>query len=126
MTENAKGADVDGSYNTVIADGETTATGTLTVENGTAQFTLKHGQTITILGIPENTGYTVTVTVPTADGYTVNADIQRGTIGTGTLAANNATTVSFINTRKVGDLTVTKLTEGSGLESWLPEHARDL
>ncbi len=119
LTKNEYGANVDGTYDTTLTtateEGTTTEGGTLMVSGGTADFKLKHGQTITIKGIPDGTGYEVTETVPTADGYTVAKTGEEGNIDKDT-----PTAATFTNTRKVGDLTVTKKTEGSGLEEGYP------
>mgnify|MGYP005759915255 CR=1 FL=1 len=70
-------------------------------EKGEATFTLSHGQTITIHGLPVGTKYTITEPGAQADGYTVTASgspesvemIQAGCNGT----LNRATTVTFTN-----------------------------
>ena len=119
LTKNEYGANVDGTYDTTLTtateEGTTTEDGTLTVSGGTAEFKLKHGQTITIKGLPDGTGYEVTETVPTADGYTVTKTGDEGAIDKDTPA-----TATFTNTRNVGSLTVTKETTGSGLEEGYP------
>ena len=107
LTENANGAAVDGTY--------TTSQGAKTATNGELAFTLKGGETLTIYGIPAGTGYTVTETVPTADGYTVKKTGDQGAIDKDTPA-----TATFTNTRNVGNLTVTKKTTGNGLEEGYP------
>ncbi len=112
LTKNASGAAVDGTY--------TTSQGAKTVTNGELTFTLKGGETFTIYGIPAGTGYTVTETVPTADGYTVDSAAKSGVIAAGELAEATDTKVSFTNTRKVGDLTVTKTEKGNGFEDGYP------
>ena len=119
LTKNEYGANVDGTYDTTLTTateaGTTTEDGTLTVSGGTAEFKLKHGQTITIKGLPDGTGYEVTEIVPTADGYTVTKTGDEGAIDKDTPA-----TATFTNTRNVGSLTVTKKTAGSGLEEGYP------
>ena len=119
LTKNEYGANVDGTYDTTLTtateEGTTTEDGTLTVSGGTAEFKLKHGQTITIKGLPDGTGYEVTETVPTADGYTVAKTGDEGAIDKDT-----PTAATFTNTRNVGSLTVTKETTGSGLEEGYP------
>ena len=112
LAKNASGAAVDGTY--------TTSQGAKTVTNGELTFTLKGGETFTIYGIPAGTGYTVTETVPTADGYTVDSAVKSGAIAVGELAEATDTKVSFTNTRKVGDLTVTKTEKGNGFEDGYP------
>ena len=58
---NQYGANVNDAYKTTLTtttdEGTTTEPGSLTVLNGTANFKLTHGQTITIEGLPEGTGY---------------------------------------------------------------------
>ena len=119
LTKNEHGANVDGTYDTTLTTtteaGTTTEDGTLTVSGGTAEFKLKHGQTITIKGLPDGTGYEVTEIVPTADGYTVAKTGDAGTIDKDTPAA-----ATFTNTRNIGGFTVTKVEEGNGFEEGYP------
>lgn len=74
--------------------------GTLRLEDGAADFTLSHGQTITIHGLPVGTAYTITEPDAQADGYTVTASSEtskmtRDASCSGTL--NQETTVTFTN-----------------------------
>lgn len=67
---------------------------------GKATFTLSHGQTITIHGLPVGTTYTITEPDAQADGYTVTASSEtskmtRDASCNGTL--NQETTVTFTN-----------------------------
>lgn len=67
---------------------------------GKATFTLSHGQTITIHGLPVGTTYTITELDAQADGYTVTASSEtskmtRDASCNGTL--NQETTVTFTN-----------------------------
>ena len=69
-------------------------------EKGEATFTLSHGQTITIHGLPVGTTYTITELDAQADGYTVTASgadakMSRDASCNGTL--NQETTVTFTN-----------------------------
>ena len=69
-------------------------------EKGEATFTLSHGQTITIHGLPVGTTYTITEPDAQADGYTVTASgedakMSRDASCNGTL--NRATTVTYTN-----------------------------
>lgn len=69
-------------------------------EKGEATFTLSHGQTITIHGLPVGTTYTITEPDAQADGYTVTASgadakMSRDASCSGTL--NQETTVTFTN-----------------------------
>ena len=74
--------------------------GTLRLEDGAADFTLSHGQTITIHGLPVGTTYTITEPDAQADGYTVSASgsgtqLKRDASCSGSL--DQATTVTFTN-----------------------------
>ena len=82
--------------------------GTLTFDSaGKATISLKHGQKITIKGIPANVAYTVTETE--ADGYVTTSVDDKGTI-----PDNNTATAAFTNTKNVyGGLTVTKTVAGN-------------
>ena len=101
----ANGTNVNGTYDVTGIDQPT-----LTVENGAASFTLTHGQTITIDGIPAGTTYKVEETVPTAEGY----EQPTMTGQTGTIRQDDTAQASFINRRDVGNLTVTKIVAGNG------------
>lgn len=101
----ANGTNVNGTYDVTGIDQPT-----LTVENGAASFTLTHGQTITIDGIPAGTTYKVEETVPTAEGY----EQPTMTGQTGTIPQDDTAQASFINRRDVGNLTVTKIVAGNG------------
>ena len=101
----ANGTNVNGTYDVTGIDQPT-----LTVENGAASFTLTHGQTITIDGIPAGTTYKVEETVPTAEGY----EQPTMTGQTGIIAQEATAQASFINRRDVGNLTVTKIVAGNG------------
>ena len=59
--------------------------GDLTFVNGTASFTLTHGQTVVAMGLPAGISYTVTESVP--DGYTMTADNETGVITQNTLVS---------------------------------------
>lgn len=67
-------------------------------------FTLKHGESITITGIPEGTRYTVAETDYTAQGYTANS-----TGATGTITANVTAQALFENVRNTGGFTIKKV-----------------
>ena len=85
---------------------------TLTFDSaGKATIRLKHGQKITIEGIPVNATYTVTETEANQDGYTTNPAKGKHT---GTIEANKTATAAFTNTKNVyGGLTVTKTVAGN-------------
>ena len=82
--------------------------GMLTFDSaGKATISLKHGQKITIEGIPANVTYTVTETE--ANDYIITFDGDKGTI-----LANNTATAAFTNTRDVfQSLTVKKTVGGA-------------
>lgn len=78
--------------------------GDLEFTNGAAQFTLKHGETKTAVGLPANTQYTVTEN--NADGYFVEASGE-----TGVIMGEHTLDVEFKNT-KLYDLLIGKKVEG--------------
>ena len=65
---------------------------------------LKHGESITIAGIPDGITYTVTEADYTADGYTTTAT---GT--TGTIVGNQTAQAAFENVRNTGGFTIKKV-----------------
>lgn len=81
------------------------ANGTLTVNaDGTATFGLKHGQSITIYGLPADSQYEILETDAQADGYTTNVTVNGGTpataYSTGQQRLNgNGDNVAFENSR---------------------------
>ena len=93
-----------------ITQGALTFTGgttTLTFNDGKADVQLKGGQTLKIKNLPVGVDYTVTE--DTADNYTTEP-AEKATGKTSTTASN----VTFTNTRKTGDLAITKTVAGSG------------
>ncbi|MBR2781721.1 MAG: hypothetical protein IKE00_00085 [Oscillospiraceae bacterium] len=77
----------------------------VTFTNGKASILLKHGDTVNIIGLPAGIGYTVaeTSTADTSLNYfNIVAQGEEGTISTTQSAA------AFTNTRKTGDLSITK------------------
>ncbi len=62
--------------------------------NGVADFTLKHGQSVTATGLPEGVQYTVTEAEANADGYVTDSQGASGTL-------NGSNYAHFIN--KLGD-----------------------
>lgn len=76
------------------------ADGTLNVTAGAAAFRLKHGQSITIAGLPPQCGYTVTEPNAETDGYDVSITVndEAAESAKGTLTADAA--VAFINSRE--------------------------
>lgn len=99
---------LDGVYNcTLSGQGGQPQETTITLDNGEATFTLSHGQSFTIKGLPVGTEYTITESGAVSDGYQVTAKIEdsdnNGTMTrssdetqfTGTL--DQETTVIFTN-----------------------------
>lgn len=99
---------LDGVYNcTLSGQGGQPQETTITLDNGEATFTLSHGQSFTIKGLPVGTEYTITESGAVSDGYQVTAQIEdsdnNGTMTrssdethfTGTL--DQETTVIFTN-----------------------------
>ena len=67
-------------------------TGTLTVVDGVAEFTLSHGENIVLSEIPIGTAYEITEVDGASNGYTVESTNSSGTL-------TEDTNVSFTNTR---------------------------
>ena len=117
--KNADGTALSGRFN---YKGESTGVtpptgGKLTFDSaGKATIRLKHGQKITIEGIPVNVTYTVTETEAGEDGYTTNPDKGKHT---GTIEAGKDATASFTNSKTIlrGGLTVTKTVAGNAGET---------
>ena len=86
--------------------------GTLTFNSdGKATISLKHGQKITIEGIPANVTYTVTETEANKEGYGTTPG--NGT-ASGKIEVDNTATAAFTNTKSVYQrLTVEKTVEGA-------------
>lgn len=81
--------------------------GDMTFTNGVAEFSLRHNQSKTATGLPSGIGYEVEETDD--NGYTTTHSGK-----TGTIPANDTITVEFTNTRKTGNLKVTKTVKGIG------------
>jgi archaellum component FlaF (FlaF/FlaG flagellin family) len=82
---------------------------TLTVDaQGKASFTLTHGQSVTLYGIPAGTAYSVTEESVDADGYATDRDNESGTI-----LANETASAGFTNHRDVGGLVLEKRFAGN-------------
>lgn len=74
--------------------------GTLMLDNGEATFPLKHGQVITIYGLPQGCSYTITEDIDSGEGYettvqTGSDGAENGTTATGTLT--ESVSVAFTN-----------------------------
>ena len=100
----AAGKPINGSFSYTGAstvDGVAApADGTLNVTAGAAAFRLKHGQSITIAGLPPQCVYTVTEPDAGTDGYDVSITVngQAAESAAGTLTADAA--VAFTNSRE--------------------------
>ncbi|NCB41615.1 MAG: hypothetical protein EOM59_03240 [Clostridia bacterium] len=94
--------DAAGTY-TYIGHG--TPSGTITSGD---TISLTHDQSITIVGIPKDATYTVTEENYSNDGYTA---ASTGT--TGVIEADSTKAAEFINTRTVGNLTISKTVAGN-------------
>ena len=68
--------------------------GSLTLADGQAEISLKHGQRITLSGIPAGTSYTVTEREAGQDGYTTNKTDAEGTI-----VNDGEKTAEFVNNK---------------------------
>ena len=68
--------------------------GSLTLADGQAEISLKHGQRITLSGIPAGTSYTVTEREAGQDGYTT-----KKTGAEGTIVDDGEKTAEFVNDR---------------------------
>ncbi len=81
------------------------------VANGTIRsgdrFSLAHGESITIVGLPKDASYVVTEDNYAADGYQSSSTGENGTI-----VADETKTASFTNTRTVGSLSIGKQVSG--------------
>ena len=84
-------------YTYVRQDG-TTVQGSLTFTDGTAAFTLKDRESLTLTGIPAGITYQVTETEANQDGYTTTA----GDGTTGAIPAGGAAIAAFHNHRSSG------------------------
>ena len=79
--------------------------GDMLFDKGVATFTLAHGESATAEGLP--TGIEYTVAEAADDDYSMTADGE-----TGTITENGNAVAAFVNTRKTGDLMVSKTVEG--------------
>lgn len=111
---NANGTALSGDFHyegeSIVTDVTPPTGGKLTFDSdGKATIRLKHGQKITIKGIPANATYTVTE--DTADGYETTPD---GGTTSGKIEANKTAMAAFTNTKSVYQrLTVEKTVEGA-------------
>lgn len=94
-----------------VVDGVTApADGTISLVNGKATVTLKHGQSVTIIGLPTDAKYTIVET--NAEAYTTKITAKpTATIYedsrtvSGNLSANATTTITYNNERNSGPIT---------------------
>lgn len=102
--KDASNKDLEGSYSYIggVLNGVqgVTAPKSGTVTNG-GSITLKHGQTITIQGLPAGTKYTIEETNAKADGYTtkINNQVSADCTITDTVQDNATQVVNFVNER---------------------------
>lgn len=81
-------------------------------ENGIAKVTLKHGEKVTVTGLPAGTGYTVTEVEANQDGYITSSKNEKGKIEKDVVIE-----VEFVNEKNAyGNLSVTKEVKGNGGE----------
>ncbi len=98
-----KAADKDQSFTFTVELSDTSINGTyggMTFENGVATFTLKHGESKMAANLP--TSVTYTVTEKDTEGFTTTQTGETGRI------SKEDATAAFTNTRKTGELEVTK------------------
>ncbi|HIW22014.1 MAG TPA: hypothetical protein H9887_08370 [Candidatus Dorea intestinavium] len=102
---------LQGEKHTYQAEGKVTEVTFNT--KGEAVLNLKADESVTILDLPEGTGYTVTE-ADYSDGYKTQVAVNgkkalSENTTTGEILAEETQSVAFTNTRKLGDLTLTKL-----------------
>lgn len=93
------GAEYDREFSFTVTLEDTTINGTygeMTFVDGVATFTLRHGQSVTAVGLPAGIAYTVTESVP--EGYTASNASQ-----TGEIPASGVETVTVVNNRDLPD-----------------------
>ena len=105
-------------YTKSNADG-TETTGKVTLGANGASFTLKHGETYTIDGLPVGANYEVTETA--ADGYTITAPAENP--ATGTITPEGDNTVAFENSFDTATLKLTKTASGLQGSDVVPDDA---
>ena len=114
--KNANGTALSGDFHyegeSIVTDVTPPTGGKLTFDSdGKATIRLKHGQKITIEGIPANVIYTVTETEANKEGYGTTPG--NGT-ASGKIEVDNTATAAFTNTKSVYQrLTVEKTVEGA-------------
>ena len=113
----ANGVDVSGEYPYTATGGYTPASGKITVDrNGRAQVELKGGQSLTVTGIPVDTGYTVTEADYSAEGYQP-AYLYSDASTVRKLGLDGAT-ITVVNTRNTyGALIIDKTVDGNAADT---------
>lgn len=110
VTGNGGDTSKDFTFTVTFSDSDTynyTGSKTGTIKSGDS-FTLRHGQSITILGLPVGASYTVTEAETNKDGYTTSSTGSSGKILEGTMTAaftNSKAYTALINPEapKTGD-----------------------
>ena len=107
-------ADVDGEYTAVYTnqDGSTEQKTITFTEGKSAEFTLKHNESLTIQNLPAGIGYTVTETEANQDGYSTTGTGQTGVIPVGETAQ-----AAFDNYRHSS--TSSNRTDVTGTKTWV-------
>ena len=94
----------DFSFEVVLTDKSINGTyGEMTFENGVAKFTLKDGETKRATGLPDAIGYVVSESSEPASDFIIISDGA-----TGNIVHNETNTAEFTNTRKTGNLEISK------------------
>ena len=104
------GGDTSKAFTFTVTLSDTSVNGTfcdMEFKNGVATFTLKHNESKTATGLPNSITYTVTESGN--EGYVTTSTGDKGTI-----SKDNAAVATFVNTRTVGSLTVSKKVAGNG------------
>lgn len=120
-TVDGNDGDSDKSFEFTVTFTDTTLNGTygdVAITDGVGTFNLKDGETVVLEDIPTGTGYTVTETDYSADGYETSANDGSGwTVGntaSGAIRGDNSSTAQFKNTRNTyGSLRITKTVDGN-------------
>ena len=99
---------ISGSFSGTVSGGTGTeeTPAVITFTNGAAEVTVNGGQTLTVTGLP--TGVDYTITEATDSDFTTEP--ENGAAGTITAAGK---TEAFTNTRKLGDLEISKTVTGT-------------
>ncbi|MCH5198343.1 MAG: Cna B-type domain-containing protein, partial [Oscillospiraceae bacterium] len=103
-----RGADKEMEFEFTVTLGDTSITGKygeMEFNEGVADFTLHHGQSVTAKDLPA--GMTYSVFEKAVNGYTTDSKNSSGTI-----KKDESITVEFVNTRDNGALSVTKMVDG--------------